>query len=144
MSRLWALVVSLIYAAGGMVTGYYGYALRLQAGAAEGGLDVEMVTNFAQSNYILVGIALLLVAVVMHLSQIGKAKRVDASHMQTESMLQDSVNANSGRILSLEKQITENGNLIEFCRRAITDAAMTAGPDTANEFVEPPKDHVVD
>ena len=144
MSRLMMLFVALIYVAGGLVTGYYAYALRLQAVAAEAGLSTDMVAQFVQQNYSLVGIALLFLAFFLHLSQIGKARRVDQRHTQAEKALEATVQSNKSQIDVLRQDIEENRGLIDFCRSAITEAAAKRGPLNNPDAVildDPPKDY---
>jgi len=147
MSRLWALVISIIYAAGGLITGYYGYALRLEAQAAESGLDVALVQEFVQSNYILVGLGLFLLALLLHMSQIGKAKSLDKVHVKTESELKGDLADNERLLARLNTQMEEDERVLDFCRVAIAEATARdlneADPDSAVDLGEPPRDYPV-
>ena len=128
MSRIYAIFISLLYAVGGLVTGYYGYALRLKVQAAEAGVDLALITDFVQSNYFVAGPVLLILAFFLHMSQIGKAKRVDSEHNVTEHRLNLQVEENKGEIAAIKAQVAENASLIEFCRNAIADAATKKVP----------------
>jgi len=97
-----------------------------------------LVQDFVQSNYILAGVALLFLAVILHLMQIGKAKRVDKKHVALESQLQGNVSANSDRINQLEVIMNEDRNILDFCRDAIASASHGTLEQSA---VEPPRDY---
>ena len=133
MSRLIAILVSLFYVVGGLVTGYYSYALRIQAQASETGIDMAALTEFTQANYSYIGVIMLILAFLFHMGQLFNSRRVNTGHVNNETALKESVDNNRNSIAALEAQVTDNSSLIEFCRKAISNTNEQYQPPASKE-----------
>lgn len=122
MSRFLAIIISMMYMVGGLVTGYYAYAYRIQTQAAEAGINLDGALAFVQTNYSWIGPILLVLATLMHLAQIFRARKVNATHVSTESELESNVAERNLVIGELEKKLDDNKEVMDFCRIAISKA----------------------
>ncbi len=137
MSRLYAIIISLIYMVGGLFTGYHAHMFRVLSEASESGIDTTMVMDFLTNHLVLIGPLLLILATLMHLRQIGKARKIDRKHVDNESALELAVERNKSHIESLERLIDSNNDVLDFCKNAIKEAAA----EKALEGYSPPKDY---
>lgn len=115
MSRFISLIVSLMYIAGGLVTGYYAYAFRVQHVIENqlSGVDLNTVMGFLQTNNIFLGPLVLVLAALVHLWQVKRAR----VHIANEKAL-------GCKTDELEAALREREKVVDFCHAAIKDAAV--------------------
>ena len=126
MSAFIGWVLTFLHVIGGIITGYYAYALRIMHETTP--LTQDAVLGFlAETPWAVVGIILTLFAIVWHLSQIGGAKRrVGKEHAQVVAL--DIEKA------ALQAEIDRRQELFDFCEAAILKSAK-------EERVEQPLDY---
>ena len=115
MSRIMGILISLMYIGGGLVTGYYAHAFRVQH-VVEGqlaGVNPEVVAQFLQTNNIFLGPLVLVLAVLVHLWQVKNARM----HLENEKAL-------GCKTDELEAALREREKVVDFCHAAIKDAAV--------------------
>lgn len=123
MSRFMALIISLMYVGGGLVTGYYAYAFRAQHYVEGAGIDPAVVAQFFQGNYFAVGPLVLILAAMLHFKQIANARKNDAGHVETEHVLEEEARLARAELQANRRDMEEQQRVMNFCREAIADAA---------------------
>ncbi len=133
MSRLFAIIVSCIHMAGGLLTGYYAYAYRVaveNAGEGAVAFDINWLT--------VLGPGLIVLAFVLHLSQVFRARRVDRGHTAKEETLKKSLELANSTADELRLKIADDEQVLRFCRIAIAEAAERSlpGSPSGRDFPE--------
>jgi len=123
MSKLFALFVSTLHMVAGLITGYHAHIIRLQIEAAPDGFSLTMLDNWWA-----IGPLLILAAFGLHLSQIGKAKRVDRGHVQKEADLAEQLEQTQLEVNGLKMRRANEEQVLNFCRVAIAQGAEKGLP----------------
>lgn len=143
MSKTVTFLVSLLYIIGGLVTGYYAHAFRIESAAADAGLSVEMATNFIQANHFAWGGGLLVFAILFHMFQLARTRRVNAKHIEKETSLGATVEQNKAELAVLKSKMAENTDVLTFCQNAIASAASKPEAGTEVALLDKPTDYPV-
>lgn len=116
MSRMMAILVSLMYMVGGFTAGVYGCAWYLKVNGAES-------LAFLHNEYLTLLPALLIIALALHLSQNFKARRANTDHRNRELELGGRLGRTEAELDDLRMERDEEKKLLEFCRKAIANTA---------------------